>query len=938
VHPTNPDIVIIGASKGGIWRTANATAATPDWTPVGDGQSTLAIADIKFAPSAPNIVYAATGDDDVNWWGAGVLKSTDSGVTWARADNGSEASGIPNGTILSKISVDPTDSDKVVAVSWMDMDPSGSVYYWYIFYTSNGGTTWSRSTLDGSEYGAQFRSLAIESGCPTNLWVVDYKSKGLTRSADAGVTWSEVTTTGLPDWTGNSQLAAFHNTCFGGSTLFMSAYSDDGLAGTEGYPGVYVSTNSGADWLRPGASPGPSGGCLAQCVYDHALLVDPADASRVYMLGRDFWTSSDGGRTWTNRSAGFDDANNYYGGKMHVDLHEAAISGSGARATVWIASDGGVWSYDVANNTFTNRVGNLAISEFIDLAVRPDAVNQAVAGLQDNGSILYNGSVAWTAKLGGDGGASGWLQSTPGAGKPYDGTFTTYINNTVYKSTDAGASWEDYGDDKAFNSEASEFYGPWIGTTGNNRLWHGAQGLWYCDFPGECSRWHRMGWTNLAAISGSAYVSKLAIHNPSAGVFGPFYAGNAKPRGFLYSADGLSWLNRTGTLPDRYISCIVLNPSAPASVWVTLQGFGTGHVWYSPDGGQAWQNRSGNLPNVPTNCIFLDPLDRANTWYVGTDVGVYGTTNAGGTWNAIGNNLPAVVVSDLELDQNRLLYAATGGRSVWTIPLATPLILSPSSLPGGTVGTLYSQSFSATGGTGPYTFSVTSGSLPPGITLYASTGVMSGTPTTPGAYGFTVMSTDANNRTGSGPYSILVGSCTYGPTVVTRFSHQKDVVHVRFTATGEISCGDPPIWVGDRWLSARLVKFANNKGNFTITAEKNPSASSRRAHVFVGGSDFLVEQAGSQCKIKAVSPEKVIAPTSGGEQAITVTATEGACSWTASADGAAISWITMIIGSGSGPGTATFQVTPNTTGVNRTGTISVESATDKETITVKQDK
>src|SRR5690606_2169900 len=57
----------------------------------------------------------------------------------------------------------------------------------------------------------------------------------------------------------------------------------------------------------------------------------------------------------------------------------------------------------------------------------------------------------------------------------------------------------------------------------------------------------------------------------------------------------------------------------------------------------------------------------------------------------------------------------------------------------------YSVQFSGYGGMLPYTFSVSSGSLPPGLLLDSSTGVLSGTPTTPGTYTFTIRVTDGNS-------------------------------------------------------------------------------------------------------------------------------------------------------------------------------------------------
>src|SRR5688572_12442879 len=70
-----------------------------------------------------------------------------------------------------------------------------------------------------------------------------------------------------------------------------------------------------------------------------------------------------------------------------------------------------------------------------------------------------------------------------------------------------------------------------------------------------------------------------------------------------------------------------------------------------------------------------------------------------------------------------------------------PITLSPSSLPGGALATTYSQTITATGGLAPYTFAVTAGGLPPGLSLASGTGVLSGTPTAIGNYSFTVTAT-----------------------------------------------------------------------------------------------------------------------------------------------------------------------------------------------------
>ncbi len=97
-----------------------------------------------------------------------------------------------------------------------------------------------------------------------------------------------------------------------------------------------------------------------------------------------------------------------------------------------------------------------------------------------------------------------------------------------------------------------------------------------------------------------------------------------------------------------------------------------------------------------------------------------------------------------------------GNRAYSLVIGACPtIVLSPSSLAGGTSGLPYSQTITASGGTGPYTFAVTSGDLPAGLTL-SSSGTLSGTPRTPGIYNFTVTATEANGCTGSWAYSLVI--------------------------------------------------------------------------------------------------------------------------------------------------------------------------------------
>src|SRR5512140_1996463 len=89
-----------------------------------------------------------------------------------------------------------------------------------------------------------------------------------------------------------------------------------------------------------------------------------------------------------------------------------------------------------------------------------------------------------------------------------------------------------------------------------------------------------------------------------------------------------------------------------------------------------------------------------------------------------------------------------------------PVIDTASPLPSGTVGTAYIQTFAASGGTAPYSWSVTSGTLPAGLTLSAA-GILSGTPTTVDNSSFTVQASGGGTATKS--FSLTVNA---GPKMI----------------------------------------------------------------------------------------------------------------------------------------------------------------------------
>ncbi|MCR4536819.1 putative Ig domain-containing protein [Pseudomonas sp. 18.1.10] len=102
--------------------------------------------------------------------------------------------------------------------------------------------------------------------------------------------------------------------------------------------------------------------------------------------------------------------------------------------------------------------------------------------------------------------------------------------------------------------------------------------------------------------------------------------------------------------------------------------------------------------------------------------------------------------------------SGTSSPATITLTVSAPTIaVGPTTLPSGTVSTAYSQALTASNGTAPYTYAITSGSVPTGLSLSAS-GTLSGTPSAAGTFNFTVTATDANSATGARAYSVTIST------------------------------------------------------------------------------------------------------------------------------------------------------------------------------------
>jgi hypothetical protein len=179
--------------------------------------------------------------------------------------------------------------------------------------------------------------------------------------------------------------------------------------------------------------------------------------------------------------------------------------------------------------------------------------------------------------------------------------------------------------------------------------------------------------------------------------------------------------------------------------------------------GQSWSgaiNASGGVgPNytftvngttVPTDGTQVSLGDNLYAWNTGGN-----TLSLGGTPTAIQTVSFTVSVTDSASD--------TAGPNTYTISVGTttPLTVSTTTLPGGDKGWAYNTYLQASGGVQPYTWSITSGTLPGGLSINNSNGngTISGTPTASGTFTFTTTVTDSASDTASASVSIVIGDC-----------------------------------------------------------------------------------------------------------------------------------------------------------------------------------
>ncbi|NEQ82574.1 MAG: RTX toxin [Moorea sp. SIO2I5] len=201
-HPDDANILYIGATNGGIWKTTNATDSSPDWTPLTDDLLGNSIGAMEFDPSDPTNQTIIAGIGRFSSFGrrggplTGLLKTTDGGNTWiqlGRADNlDNDRDGMvdeADETLLSGRNISGVASrGNTLLVSANNF---GGGIGAGVYLSNDNGASWEFiSGSNGLDAGAAFDLV----GDPTDnqRFYVSVQGNGIFRSDDGGANWTNV--------------------------------------------------------------------------------------------------------------------------------------------------------------------------------------------------------------------------------------------------------------------------------------------------------------------------------------------------------------------------------------------------------------------------------------------------------------------------------------------------------------------------------------------------------------------------------------------------------------------------------------------------------------------------------------------------------------------------------------------------------------------------
>lgn len=652
--PSNVSRLLVGTASGGLWISedrGNSWRANHDFLP------NLSISTVVFDPADPRTVYLGTGEASAGLVGVGAFKSLDGGNTWTPL-GATSVDANPDWRFVNRLAIHPRETSVLLAGTTHTDGNRGAIYR-----SADGGATWTKAAS------MKALDIAFDPLDPASA-VAGLDDGTIAYSRDGGATWTRTEPlVARPSGRGDTARAEIAFARSQAGLVYASIDNDKGE--------VWRSENGAATWVKL-ATPGHLG---PQGDYNNAIWVDPFDASHVLVGGLDIYQSFDGGATFAKVSDW-----NLVPRSPHAD-HHALVSPpdySPANPVLFNGNDGGIYrapdirAVNPAGFGWQNANEGLAVTQFYSGAGRTASGGRIIGGTQDNGSlVLAQGQ--WRAWRGGDGGLVAVdpvsdqtiygeiyylaiFRSTNGGGT------ATYICKGIteaYKPEEGNAAH--CGSD---TTQKANFIAPFILDPNlPTRMLAGANSLWVTD----TLRAPAPSWRAIKAPSPARdnFINAVAVHEGNSNAV---WVGHNN--GEVYrSPNGLAasptWTRvGQGALPARRVMRIMVDRDNANRVIVALTGFVSHNLWQTLDGGATWSSITGNLPQAPTFDVKRHP--RNPQWlYVATSVGVFTSENGGATWSTTNEGPANIRVRELFWIDDTALGAATYGRGMYKIAVAS---------------------------------------------------------------------------------------------------------------------------------------------------------------------------------------------------------------------------------------------------------------------------
>jgi hypothetical protein len=628
VDPNATQTVYAATAQGGLWKSVNGGR---DWEPKSDFTLSLACGSVTVDPSVTGPdgrstrILVGTGEpnNSDSYYGAGMLLSANGGDSWVARGTTTFAR-----AAFAAISIDPANNQHLIAATDQG-----------VYETTDAGVNWTLADA------GVCKSLVVDWANAAGAEVyAGHEGVGVRRRVGTGA-WTTLGG-GLPAASGRVALAMAPSDP---NTIYAALPSGSTVT-------FYRTTNGGTSWTAAGGTVTGT-----QLAYNLVLAVHPTDPDTLLFGEVHLWRSTNAGGSWTRVSTGSPG--------IHPDQHAVAFHPTDG-AQVYAGNDGGVWFSSNGGVSWAHRNKDLATLQYFGVANHGQYEAVMLGGTQDNGAQRFAGHPAWEHSALGDG-AFCAISSTTTPNRWFE---TRWYSFPCFRSETAGAAGSWVTKQSGITTNSNWFYPPFeMDPNDSTVLYCGYDSLYRTSNGGD-------SWTAITGVLDTGNnITAIAVAPSDSGVV---FVGLQGGRVFKVAGSGTTWTATdvsNAPLPTAQISDIAIHPTDPKTVYVTTsdlifsegsESFAADHVYRTTDSGAHWASVSAGLSQAnPVNTIVIDPSS-PQTLFIGCDVGIFRTDNGGTSWAAWDHGLPNCSVQDFKLlATQRLLRAATHGRSVWERPI-----------------------------------------------------------------------------------------------------------------------------------------------------------------------------------------------------------------------------------------------------------------------------